>query len=287
MSNIGVARGVVVTGASSGIGRACALRLDRLGFGVFAGVRRDEDGEVLKSAASHRLVPVIMDVTDAETIRRAADCVRREVKEVGLWGLVNNAGIVVAGPLEFLPVEEVRRQLEVNVIGQVAVTQAFVPLLRKAGGRIVNIGSISGRLALPLLGPYCASKFALEAITAALRMELASSGISVSIVEPGGIATPIWSKGLSRGDDLAAQMPGELHERYGKIIARQRQRATRSDLTGLPPDIVARSVAHALTAPRPRRRYIIGRSARFGEVGRLIPESLREWLILRLVARQR
>ena len=279
-------KAIVVTGASTGIGRACALRLDRLGFRVFAGVRRAEDGEVLRSAASHGLVPVIMDVTDAETIRTAAECVEREVGEAGLWGLVNNAGIVVAGPLEYLPIEEMRRQIEVNVIGQVAVTQAFVPLLRRAGGRIVNIGSISGRLALPLLGPYCASKFALEAVTAALRMELASSGIAVSIVEPGGIATPIWRKGLSRGDELAAAMPAELHERYGNIIARQRARAMLSDLKGLSPDVVARSVAHALTSSRPKRRYIMGRSARMGEVSRLIPESLREWLILRLMARQ-
>jgi NAD(P)-dependent dehydrogenase (short-subunit alcohol dehydrogenase family) len=287
MSNIGAERGVVVTGASSGIGRACALRLDRLGFRVFPGVRRAEDGEVLSSAASQRLVPVTMDITDAAAISSAVECVEREVGDAGLWGLVNNAGIVVAGPLEYLPIEELRRQLEVNVIGQVAVTQAFVPLLRKAGGRIVNIGSISGRLALPLLGPYCASKFALEAITAAFRMELASSGIAVSLVEPGGIATPIWRKGLSRGDDLAALLPAELHERYGSIIARQRKRATHSDLTGLSPDVVARSVAHALTAHRPRRRYIMGRSARLGEVGRLMPEGLREWLILRLMARQR
>src|SRR5258708_33287478 len=184
------ARSVVATGASTGIGEACALRLDRRGFHVFAGVRREVDGGALKQKASGRLTPILLDVTDASSIKSAAAAVAASLDEEGLSGLVNNAGIAIAGPLEFLPIDELRRQFEVNVIGQIAVTQAFLPLLRKGHGRIVNMGSISGRLAFPLLGPYAASKFALRALTTALRMELRPWGIPVSIIEPSGIATP-------------------------------------------------------------------------------------------------
>src|SRR5439155_3574156 len=152
--DIGITKSIVITGASTGIGRACALRLDRMGFRVFAGVRKTEDGEALKQQASERLTPVVIDVTDVASIARAAEMVAAEVGEAGLAGLVNDAGIAVAGPLEFIPIEELRKQLEVNVIGQIAVTQVFLPLLRKGHGRIVNMGSISGRLAVPLLGPY-------------------------------------------------------------------------------------------------------------------------------------
>src|SRR5436190_20383212 len=193
MTNLG---SVVITGASTGIGKTCALRLDRLGFQVFAGVRRTEDGETLKRQASQRLTPITIDVTDSGSIAAAASMVATAVGDAGLQGLVNNAGIAVACPLEFLPISLLSQQLEVNVTGQIDVTQVFLPLLRAGNGRIVNMGSISGRMAYPLLGPYCASKFALEALTASLRMELRPWHIPVSIIEPGAIATPIWSKAL-------------------------------------------------------------------------------------------
>ncbi len=162
--------------------------------------------------------PIFLDVTDEDSIASAAKVVEQAVGDTGLDGLVNNAGIAVAGRLEFLPIGELRRQLEVNVIGQIAVTQAFLPLLRKSRGRIVNVGSISSKIATPLLGPYSAFKFALDALTSALRMELKPSGIHVAIVNPATVATPIWRKSLDAGDRLAGSLPPETFERYGPII---------------------------------------------------------------------
>jgi NAD(P)-dependent dehydrogenase (short-subunit alcohol dehydrogenase family) len=226
-----------------------------------------------------------MDITDSTSIAAAARLVEEALGGEGLAGLVNNAGIAVASPLEFIPVEELRRQLEVNVIGQIAVTQAFLPLLRKETGRIVNIGSVSGRVAFPLLGPYCASKFALEALTASLRIELRPWGIHVVMVEPGGIATPIWRKALAAGDEQARLLPPEVHELYGSVIAGQRDRAVRSLERGVPASRVAIAIAHALSAGKPKRRYVIGRSASLGELLRLLPEGVREALIARAVRR--
>ncbi len=276
-----MAGAVVITGTSTGIGEACALRLDKLGFRVFAGVRKVEDGATLARKASGRLTPLLLDITSEASIAAAAARVAEAVGETGLAGLVNNAGIAVGGPLEFLPIAELRRQLEVNVIGQIAVTQAFLPLLRMGEGRIVNIGSISGRMAIPMLGPYCASKFALEALTAALRMELTPWGIAVSIIEPGGVATPIWRKSLAAGQEMARRLPPQAEQFYGPLIARQQKLALRSDRNGLPPDRVARDVVHALTAPKPKTRYMMGRSTAIGEVLIRLPERVRERLILR------
>lgn len=200
-------RAVVVTGASSGIGEACVLRLDGLGFRVFAGVRRQQDGDALRRKASERLAPVMLDVTDLLSAQSASDSVAAATGGVGLAGLVNNAGTAVAAPIEFLPLGELRRQLEVNVVGQIAVTQAFLPLLRQGSGRIMNIGSVSGRIASPLLGAYTASKFAMEGLTDTLRRELSPWGVAVSIVEPGRIATPIWEKSLKVADELLDALP--------------------------------------------------------------------------------
>src|SRR4051812_39464080 len=180
-------RAVVVTGASTGIGEAIARRMDA-GFRVFAGVRKEEDAERLRAAGAN-IEPVLLDVTDQASIDAAAATVKAAVRDQGLAGLVNNAGIAVSAPLEFLPVDELRNQLEVNVVGQVAVTQAFLSDIRTAKGRIINIGSIGGKVAFPLAGAYAASKFAMEAITDSLRRELRPWGIEVSIVEPGGVKT--------------------------------------------------------------------------------------------------
>jgi NAD(P)-dependent dehydrogenase (short-subunit alcohol dehydrogenase family) len=218
-----VSRGaVVVTGASKGIGRACAMRLDRQGFRVFAGVRRVADAEALRKEASDRLEPVLVDVTDQAAVTALGEHVARSVGDDGLVGLVNNAGIAVAGPLEFLPPDELRRQLEVNVTGQLAVTQALLPVLRRARGRIVNIGSISGRLALPFTGPYAASKHALEALTDALRIELMPWGIHVSILQPGAIATPIWETSIAAAEAVSDRYPPQAHDYYGKTMERVR-----------------------------------------------------------------
>jgi NAD(P)-dependent dehydrogenase (short-subunit alcohol dehydrogenase family) len=251
---------VVITGASTGIGHACALDLDGRGFRVFAGVRRDEDAERLRGERPS-VEPVRIDVTDSESIGAARDQVTKAVGAAGLAGLVNNAGIAVPGPLEHLPIEELRRQLEVNLIGQVAVTQAFMPLIRTGGGRIVNIGSIGGRVALPLLGPYAASKHAIEGISDSLRRELRPWGIQVSIVRPGPIATEIWERGNANADELLERMP-EAAEDYGPAIERARAFAAVRTRQAVPPSTVAEVVAHALTADRPRTRYLVGPQAR-------------------------
>ncbi len=273
--------GVVVTGASTGIGAACALHLDKLGFQVFAGVRKTADGDSLREKASARVMPLIIDITDVDVIAAAAERVAVAVSASGLAGLVNNAGIAIAGPLEFLPLAEFRRQIEVNVIGQVAVTQAFLPLLRKGQGRIVNIGSSSGQLATPFLGPYCASKFALEAITDALRMELRPWGIEVSIIDPGNTATPIWEKSKATAEEIVRNMPERALELYGPAITAVQRAAEREARTAIPPDSVARAVAHALTAPRPKTRYFVGTDARMQvAIARLLPDRVCDGLIL-------
>jgi NAD(P)-dependent dehydrogenase (short-subunit alcohol dehydrogenase family) len=253
-------RAVVITGASTGIGRASALEMDSRGFHVFPGVRRDEDAEALR-AERPSLEPIRIDVTDADSIAAARDRVAEVVGESGLAGLVNNAGIAVPGPLEHLPIDELRRQLEVNLVGQVAVTQAFMPLLRSARGRIVNIGSIGGRVALPLMGPYAASKHAIEGISDSLRRELRPWGIQVSVVRPGPIATDIWERGNANADELLERMPdAQVH--YGQAIQGARDWAAQRAREAVPPSAVAEVVAHALTADKPRTRYLVGPQAR-------------------------
>jgi NAD(P)-dependent dehydrogenase (short-subunit alcohol dehydrogenase family) len=258
------ARAVVVTGASSGIGEACALHLDKLSFRVFAGVRQEAAGDALRQRASDRLMPLLIDVTDADTIAAAVAMVATAAGEAGLAGLVNNAGIAIAGPLEFLPIAELRRQLEVNVIGQIAVTQAFLPLLRKGQGRIINIGSVSGRVASPFQGPYCASKFALEALTTSLRMELRPWNIPVVMIEPGIIATQIREKSVAAAEEIARNLPPQAHELYDPALAALRKNVIALANTGLPVDAVAKAVIHALTAPTPKDRYVVMRKPEAG-----------------------
>ncbi len=255
-------RSALVTGASTGIGRATALRLDADGWRVFAGVRRVEDADSLRAAASERLVPVILDVTDADQIAAAADLIGKEVGEAGLDGLVNNAGVSIPSPLETIPIEDFRRQIEVNLTGQVAVTQAVLPLIRKARGRIVFLSSIGGRIAFPLTGAYHAAKFGVEAVGDIFRQELRSWGISVSVVEPGSIDTPIWDRGEQEADEIGARVPAR-EELYGKAIAKYRKVVRSVADRGIPPAKVAEAIEHALTARRPRSRYLVGLDAKF------------------------
>lgn len=273
---------VVITGASTGIGEACALHLDQLGFQVFAGVRKASDGEALQRQASTRLRALSLDVKDSEGIARAAEVVGQAVGRAGLAGLVNNAGIVVAGMTEFLPLAQFREQLEVNVVGLVAVTQAFLPLLRKFPGRIVNIGSSSGLLATPFLGAYVASKFALEGLTDALRQELCPWAIQVSIVEPGNIKTPIWEKSLEAARQILDQLPKQAHELYGPAIAVVREAALREAQAAIPALKVAEAVAHSLTAKKPKTRYTVGTDAKIQALlARFVPDRIRDGLIRR------
>jgi NAD(P)-dependent dehydrogenase (short-subunit alcohol dehydrogenase family) len=277
-------RAIVITGASTGIGAACALHCDRLGFQVFAGVRKVEDGAALAAQASARLRTLHLDVTDADSILKAKAFVEERVGATGLFGLVNNAGIAVAGPLEAVPISDLRRQFEINVIGQVAVTQAFLPLIRQGRGRIVNMGSIAGRATMPLMGPYSASKHALEAITDALRVELQQWGIHVSIVEPGAIATPIWEKSNKDAANLEAALPVEMSRLYADVIAAVRKVVEKAAGRAIPPQVVARVVEHALTAPRPKTRYLVGADARFrAMMVKVLPDRLADWLLTRIL----
>jgi len=273
-------KSVVITGASTGIGAACALHLDKLGLRVFAGVRRQTDAEALKSKASSRLVAIALDVADSLSVSTAASAVAGAVGDAGLDGLVNNAGVVVTGPVEFLPLPELRRQLEINVVGQVAVTQAFLPLIRAARGRIVNMGSIAGRLATPFSSAYGASKFALEALTDALRLELAPWGISVSIIEPGAVATPIWEKGMKNGAAMLAAAPPEALVLYAEALEAFKRNSEHAAKNAADPMDVARAVEHALTAAKPKTRYVVGRRARIGAaMALLVPDRMRDTMV--------
>ena len=274
--------GVVVTGASTGIGYACALHLDGIGFRVFAGVRRDEDAERLRAAGSERLAPIMLDVTDSDSIAAAARAVETALADKPLAGLVNNAGIAVSGPVEYLPIGEVRKQLEVNFIGQVAVTQAFLPLLRRSHGRIVNIGSVGGEVALPFLSPYAASKHALEGFSDSLRREVEPLGVKVAVVRPGAIRSSIWERGNQAADEVLASVPPEAHDLYGDAVRGARAAADQRAREAIPAQAVADVVEQALTSDKPKTRYVVGRTGK-------VMVTLERWLpdrtFDRLVAR--
>ncbi len=241
--------GVVVTGASTGIGRESARRLQASGFQVFGTVRRQEDATALRSEG---VTPVDLDVTNAASIATARGVVLAALADRPLVGLVNNAGAPAAGPLEFLPLEELRHVLEVNVLGVVAVTQAFLPDLRRSRGRIVNMSSISGRIAMPFAGAYAASKFALEALSDSLRRELSGSGVKVIVIQPGSIRTPIWDKAAA-----PAKLERYRDTPYASVLPLVRQQALAGAQKGLPPSAVADAVLQALTLKRPPIRIVV------------------------------
>ncbi|MCC6157934.1 MAG: SDR family oxidoreductase [Deltaproteobacteria bacterium] len=253
---------VLVTGSSTGIGRATARLLARLGFFVFAAVRKDADSESWRAEGQDRIEPVILDVTRPETISATMTHIETRVGNAGLFGLVNNAGIGLGGPVEFLPMDDLRRQFEVNFFGLVAVTQAAMPLIRRARGRVVHVSSASGLVSQPFAGPYCASKFALEAMADAMRMELRSAGIQVSIVEPGRIKTPIWDRTLAEADRLRANMSPKAEEYYGAELDQITSIVKKAEASGIPAEHVAEAILHALSSPFPRIRYLVGMDAR-------------------------
>ena len=268
---------VLVTGASTGIGRASALRLARGGWTVLAGVRDPAAGESLQAeaGAGGGLIPLILDVTDPEQVAAAAARVEEEsaAGAGGLDGLVNNAGIGLGGPLELVSEEDLRRQFDVNVFGQMAVTQALLPALRRARGRIVFVSSIGGRVAMAFTAPYAASKHAIEAFADALRVELHSSNIRVALIEPGSVATPIWDK--SRAEAQRVSVPPELAEQYGHVAAAMDKTLEQTARRGVPPEQVAEAIEHALTSSRPRARYVVGRDARAMLIARrLLPDHV-------------
>jgi len=278
---------VLVTGASAGIGRAIALLLDRVGYTVFAGVRRAEDAESLRHDASDRLVPLMLDITDREQIAAAVQNIDNNPSPTrGLAALVNNAGTAVAGPVEFLPLELIRHQIEVNVTAQIAMIQASLPLLRAGRGRIIQIGSAIADLPVPFLGAYVASKVAMEAITHTLRRELRWWDIPVSHILPGVVRTPIWHKYPQQADHLQAGMPA-FAKAQAHAFSVGREFFDRLGRRGMPPEVVASAVLRALQARRPRVRYVVGMDARFALlVPRLLPTRLVDWAIHRFLTRQ-
>ena len=276
----------LVTGTSTGIGRATALRLDRAGYRVFAAVRKESDAEAVLREAGGSVRTVLMDVTDAAAIEAAAKLIDAEVGDSGLDALVNNAGVAMGGPLEYLDLDDWRRQFEVNVIGQIAVTKAFLPLVRKAGGRIIFIGSIGGRVATPFVGPYSASKFAIEAIAESLRQELRPWRIGVTVVEPGAIKTPIWDKGLSQADAIEAALPDEARSRYGDAVDELKRGLRMQDRLAILPERVADAIMKVLSAKTAPTRVLVGRDAHAAAfLARFVPDRARD-AILRTIARR-
>ncbi|HEX2413323.1 MAG TPA: SDR family oxidoreductase [Solirubrobacteraceae bacterium] len=264
----------LVTGASTGIGRATSERLRQLGFHVLAGVRDPTQAPPGTEA-------IQLDVTSESDIAAAAERVGAELQV-----LVNNAGVAVSGPVEVVPVEEWRRQLEINLIGQVAVTRALLPAVLRACGHIVNMSSIGGRVTNPLFGPYSASKFGLEAMSDALRREVSQHGVRVVVVEPGGIATPIWDKGHSDADRMLENAPPEAVRRYEHLHATVRRATEKLARDGLPPEAVADVVGRAVTMQNPRPRYVVGRSAKIRAVAaRLLPDRAFDALVARYLRR--
>jgi NAD(P)-dependent dehydrogenase (short-subunit alcohol dehydrogenase family) len=253
---------IVVTGTSSGIGRATALRLAAAGHHVYAGVRRPTDAPPPTSADLGEITPLPLDVADPVQVTAAADTVAGHTGNAGLDGLVNNAGIGVFGPLELISVEQFRRLLEVNVTGQLAVTQALLPLLRRARGRIIMIGSIGARFTPPFVGPLAASKSALATIGEALRQELAPWDIRVVVVEPASVRTEAVGKLerdarqlMDRATPTGRVLYQDAFRRLVATFAAQHEQ-------GSPPEVVAEAVAHALTTPQPRARYLVGKNSR-------------------------
>jgi NAD(P)-dependent dehydrogenase (short-subunit alcohol dehydrogenase family) len=271
---------VLVSGASTGIGHAISMHLAHNGYTVYAGVRKEGDRERLE-AEHARIRPVILDVTVPADVARAVQTVR----EAGdtLAGLVNNAGIAVAGPLEFLPLDALRLQFEVNTIAPIAMAQAALPLLRESRGRIVNIGSIAGRLSAPFVGPYSASKAAIASLTDALRQELARFGIAVSLLEFASVKTPIWEKGRRGRDALIASMPPQAMSLYGALAEAVIAQTTVEEREGMDPQVIAATVLAALRAPKPRERYVIGRKARIQAIAAILPPSTRDRLVKRVM----
>jgi len=273
---------VFITGASTGIGRACALYLDSIGFQVFAGIRRKKDSIYLTKQSNNSIRSILIDITNRSLVLSALKKVKKITGREGLYGLINNAGIAVGGPLESLPISLIQQQFEVNILGHIRVIQTFLPLLRKAHGRIINMGSISGRISAPFAGPYSASKFAMEAITDTLRMELKPWDIQVSIIEPGSVDTPIWQKSIDLAKKNADKCPLSIKKMYNKSFFKSLTVRGKTGKRGISPLIVAKTVGHALSSRKPKTRYVIGRDAKIRLLlAKLLPDKTIDKYILK------
>lgn len=265
-------RAIVITGASSGIGFATALEARRAGYTVYAGVRNERDAARINERDG--IVAVTIDVTQPQTLAEAVRAVR--ARGIPLAGVVCNAGIAIGGPVESVPLDEWRRQFEVNCVGAVATVQAFAPLLRESRGRIVLVGSISGRVAFPYLAPYSASKFALRAIADALRVELIPAGVSVSLIEPGSVKTPIWAKGRAMSDEMRARLTPEMPPHYAPAVDTLVNGLENEERSGMPVEQVASAIVRAIAQPRPPAHHVLGAAAKAATYIGLLPTRLRD-----------
>ncbi len=273
-------RAILVTGASTGIGRATTEHLCSRGHHVYATVRKQLDADELTADLGEQVTPLLCDVTDQDAVLAAAERVASSLGSQRFAGIVNNAGVAMGGPIEYLPLEKWRTQFEINVVGQVGVTQAFLPLIREHQGRIVFIGSVAGRMATGMLGPYAASKFALEGIVEALRQELAEWQIDVALVEPGAIKTAIWAKGRDYSEELTKELTEDIGphalDRYAKLITMMSRVIEMQDKNGIDPLRVAEAIERALFSARPKHRYLVGHDATVvGLASRVLPDKVR------------
>lgn len=275
---------VLVTGCSTGIGKATALYLDDLGYRTFASVRRTADMAALCTESSDRLTPILLDVTDAESICKAEAQVRRIVGDEGLAGLVNNAGVAFHSSLEFAPLDALRQLFDVNVFGLLGVTQAFLPLLRRSRGRIINISSQAALVSTPFHAPYTASKVALNVLSDTLRLELKPFGVQVSTIIAGSIDTPIWARAHEWSSEALRREPPEANELYGMRLQKYREFMKAIGARGIDPQAVARAVAEALTAKRAKHDYWVAVDLNvrlFYLLRGILPEPFQEWVTLR------
>lgn len=271
-------KAVLITGTSSGIGKSIALHLDKSEFKVYAGVLRSEEGEMLRNQSSVNLQPVIIDVTNESSIISAKEFIESEIQNYSSFALVNNAGVAMGSPLEIQPNSQLRFEMEVNYFGVIRVTQKFLPVLRKKKGKIINISSISGKSSMPFNGTYCASKFALEAITDALRLELKPWNVSVSNILPGDIQTEIWEKAITDIDKRAAEWNPEAIKLYGPTI--EFMKDTIRSVEGSNPNIISKAVEKLLNSRNPKTRIYIGKNVWLYYFLEKLPTRLRDWLIL-------
>jgi NAD(P)-dependent dehydrogenase (short-subunit alcohol dehydrogenase family) len=260
----------IVTGASTGIGAATARELARRGFHVLAGVRRDLDADAIRGPG---IEPLIIDITNADHIAALAARVHGDPDGRALRAVVNNAAIQTNVPIEAFAIDEWRNMFEVNLFGQVAVIQALLPALIRSKGRVVNISSVGGKVAMAAYGPYAGTKFALEAVSDSLRRELAPSGVQVVVVEPGAVRTEMLGRAIAAADDLVAAMTPEQSRRYGPLVHAVNAQAVSSTKSGQPAEAAATVIAKAVTARRPRTRYTVGRDAALiTRMVRLLPD---------------
>jgi NAD(P)-dependent dehydrogenase (short-subunit alcohol dehydrogenase family) len=282
-----LAKTILVTGASSGIGWATSLDLARKGWHVFAAVRKEADANKLLNASSGKITTVIMDIVDYESVIRGVKEIEKMLGGEGLDALFNNAGISVQGPMEIIPIEMFEQQMRVNVFGNLFVTQTFLPLIRKAKGRIIFMSSESGRVTIPLVGPYSASKFALEAVANALRVELRPSRVKVSLVEASTIKTPMWEKINTTTEILLSSITQQAKDLYKEELNTLRVFPVRQADAGIPMEEVIRVINRALESPRPKARYIVGWEAKLAIYGNaILPTSIVDWIGSKFVRSQ-